>query len=263
MGRYSKYPKGAGIYKLTCNVNGKIYIGKSVNLRERLVKHKQNREIQNNPITNSIRKYGWDSFSVTILDVFDYIDNNELLLLESKYIEEYNSTDKAIGYNICKYSTDRTGIPHTNETKEKLRRANLGKIHSDETKQRLSDMFSGENHPMYGKHYDKSIIENRSGEKSYWFGKTGKLHPSYGKSHTEESKTLIKDKRQFQDMSHKRKSVVQIDLITEEDIKTWNSATEASKELGISQSGITEVCRKRIRNGWECKSSGGFGWRYK
>ena len=32
--------KSAGIYKLTCSTNGKIYIGKAVNLYKRLNRHK-------------------------------------------------------------------------------------------------------------------------------------------------------------------------------------------------------------------------------
>jgi predicted GIY-YIG superfamily endonuclease len=34
------YSDKAGIYKLTCSNNGKVYIGKSVNLYKRLNRHK-------------------------------------------------------------------------------------------------------------------------------------------------------------------------------------------------------------------------------
>lgn len=263
MGRYSKYPKGSGIYKLTCKESNKIYIGKSLDLRKRLTKYKYNSKIYDGIIYRAIRKYGWDAFDVEILEVFSEIDNNDLLKLEASHIEKYNSTDPSIGYNLCKFSTDRTGIPVSSETKEKLRLANLGKIHSEETKQLLSDIFSGENHPMYGKTYDKEKLASRSGENSCWSGKTGDFHPTFGRTHTDEAKQKLKEKRRTQDMSSRHKCVVQFDLVTGDDIKVWLSATEAANSLNIPQSGITEVCRKRMRNGWLCKSSGGFGWKYK
>ena len=40
MGPNVEYPKEAGIYKLTCSDNGKIYIGKAVNLYNRINAHK-------------------------------------------------------------------------------------------------------------------------------------------------------------------------------------------------------------------------------
>lgn len=45
MGKHIIYPKAAGIYKLTCDNNGKIYIGKSINIRKRLESHKNCKNI--------------------------------------------------------------------------------------------------------------------------------------------------------------------------------------------------------------------------
>lgn len=82
------YPKKAGIYKLTC-VNGKVYIGKSVNIFNRLRQHK-NPKVKYH-LQNAILKYGWDSFTVEILEVYDKFDkekdNKFLLERESFYIE--------------------------------------------------------------------------------------------------------------------------------------------------------------------------------
>lgn len=261
MGRHSKYPKAAGIYKLTCIVNNKIYIGKAIDIRKRFARHKQGHKQDNSMIANAIRKHGWVSFKIEYLELFENFDkqNNQLLLdLESKYIKEYNSTEKSVGYNYCEYSSDQTGIPRSKETKEKLRLANLGKKHSLETKQLLSDITSGENHPMYGKHYDKEKLELRTGEKSCWFGKTGELHPTFGRKHSDEAKLQIKKKRANQNMTLQRLPVVQYDLITNEDIKVWEYAGAAEKELHINARCIRRVCSNNNFN----KSAGGFGWRY-
>jgi hypothetical protein len=62
--------------------------------------------------------------------------------MESDYIKKYNSTNIKTGCNICSYSSDSTGIPRSNETKEKIRIANSGRKVSEETKQRMRDFYT-------------------------------------------------------------------------------------------------------------------------
>jgi len=143
MSDHSKYPTEAGIYKLTCNNNGKIYIGKSVNIRKRLSDHKSSgkNSKRNCHFQNAVTKYGWNSFSVEILEIFENFDklkdNSSLLSREEYYISLFDSTNGAIGYNKCKYSNDGTGIPLSEEHRAKIGKANLGKILSEETKEKM------------------------------------------------------------------------------------------------------------------------------
>lgn len=139
---YSKYLNVAGIYKLTCNNNGKIYIGKSINISDRIKVYRRGKNAIGNYLKNAIIKHGWDSFAVEVLEVvesFDKVrDNDKLLKREAYYIELFDATDKDNGYNICKYSTDKTGMKMSDEFKEKCRKANLGKKLSDETRAKMS-----------------------------------------------------------------------------------------------------------------------------
>jgi len=147
------YPKKAGIYKLICNINNKIYIGKSINIYNRLATHKSAKDV--GYLYNAIRKYGWDSFEVEILEVFESFDKNKdndiLLQRESYYIKLFKSTDRNIGYNRCGYSNDSTGIKSSDETIKKLKSktcsaehkrkisiSNSGKIRSEETREKIS-----------------------------------------------------------------------------------------------------------------------------
>lgn len=138
-----KVPNKAGIYKLTCRDNSKIYIGKSVNLYKRLNSYKNyyRQHACGGLIQKALIKYGWDSFIVEILEVFENFDKStdNVLLLEKEtyYIELFDSTNTDKGYNICKYSTDTTGIPLSEEHKENIRQSKLGKKLSEETKDRI------------------------------------------------------------------------------------------------------------------------------
>lgn len=149
MGRYSKYTEEAGIYKLTCIDNGKIYIGKTINFRRRLNEYK-NIKIGKCYFEHAMVKHGWDSFNLEILEVFDNFnklkDNLILLNRETYFIDLFDSDNREKGYNICKHSTDRAGIAMSEETKEKLRQINLGKKLSEETKIKIKESSLGRTH---------------------------------------------------------------------------------------------------------------------
>lgn len=145
-----KYPKDAGIYKLTCVNNGKIYIGKSISINRRLKVYPRCGNDIGIYIKNAIIKHGWNSFEIEILETVDDFDktkdNKYLLDRESYYIKLYDSSNKEKGYNVCIYSTDRTGIPHSDKTKEKLRLANLGKKLSEKTREKMRNKKLSDEH---------------------------------------------------------------------------------------------------------------------
>lgn len=92
-----------GIYKFENKVNGKIYIGQSVDLERRYKSHKNNYKNPNcssyeNIFYKALRKYGFENFSYEILEEFENISKEELNELEIKYIKEYNSYEN--GYNM-------------------------------------------------------------------------------------------------------------------------------------------------------------------
>jgi group I intron endonuclease len=90
---------------------------------------------------NAIIKYGWDSFDVEVLETIDNFDkskdNNTLLEKESYYIKLFNSSDKNKGYNICKHSTDRTGVKTSDESRKRMSLRQIGRKLSEETKEKI------------------------------------------------------------------------------------------------------------------------------
>lgn len=90
------------IYKVTNLVNQKVYIGQTINtLDVRKAQHQRDCNRINyvdNYFHNALRKYGFESFTWEVLEECDDLD--VLNLLEVKYIQEYDSTNKTKGYNL-------------------------------------------------------------------------------------------------------------------------------------------------------------------
>lgn len=89
-----------GIYKITNLINGKSYIGQSVNIQKRFNAHKSvafnhNDKNYNYPLYKAIRKYGIDNFS---FDILEECDISELNNKEIYYISKYKTYGK-FGYN--------------------------------------------------------------------------------------------------------------------------------------------------------------------
>jgi group I intron endonuclease len=159
-----EWPNEAGIYKLTCNVNNKVYIGKTVCFRQRINFHKNSYKKSSviSLLRNAIIKYGWDNFNIEIIETFKNFDkledNNSLLEREKYYISLYDSTNKDKGYNLCKFSNDRTGIPLSQDAKLKLSEFNKGKKLSNETKQKISESKRGK---KFSNEHKKKLSDSR------------------------------------------------------------------------------------------------------
>ena len=90
-----------GIYKITNLINGKSYIGQSVDIHRRFIAHKNtafnpNSKNYNNPLYRAIRKYGLDNFSFEAIEEckIDELDDKEIY-----YISKYQTHGPG-GYNL-------------------------------------------------------------------------------------------------------------------------------------------------------------------
>ena len=89
-----------GIYKITNNINGKCYIGQSINISRRWKNHKKDAFWEKGPdyeypLYRAIRKYGLHNFT---FEVLEQCAEEELNDKEINYIAQYKSHGPA-GYN--------------------------------------------------------------------------------------------------------------------------------------------------------------------
>jgi len=110
------------IYKVTNEINNKIYIGQTVNsLDKRKSQHKADSNNKKKLIRYfylAINKYGFDCFQWEILTEAKNLE--ELNELEKYYIQLYDSTNPQKGYNISKGGLGRGNYEYSNETREKI-----------------------------------------------------------------------------------------------------------------------------------------------
>lgn len=98
-----------GIYKIENKINGKIYIGQSINIERRWSEHKSRslsetyNKDYNMKIYKAIRKYGLNNFKLSIIEE---CSEDKLKDKEIYWINYYNSMDSDFGYN-----TDNGYIP--------------------------------------------------------------------------------------------------------------------------------------------------------
>ncbi|HEY1872618.1 MAG TPA: GIY-YIG nuclease family protein [Chitinophagaceae bacterium] len=147
---------GGYIYLITNLVNKKIYVGQTTNsVPIRWHQHKEyaRRIHRNNGISNAIRKYGSENFSVQKLA--EAGDQETLNFFEDFYIEYFQTQNQSIGYNLreggskgkpCEESRARMAEAgrikiFTAEHRTNLSKARRGKTGfiSDEGKRKLSE----------------------------------------------------------------------------------------------------------------------------
>lgn len=132
-------PKTYGVYKITCLVNNKVYIGSSINLYSRLNSHKSklNKNKGNINLQKDFNKYKINNFTFTTLETNKSINKYEIYKKEEYYINKYKSNKIEFGYNISNVSENGNNI-FSVETKIKISQSRIGTKMSDSTKERIS-----------------------------------------------------------------------------------------------------------------------------
>ena len=124
----------AYIYKITNDINDKVYIGKTeFDVNKRFLEHCRDSgkdELQNRPLYKAMRKYGVSHFHISIVEETDDPNNREVFWIEyyQSYHFGYNATFGGDGKRFLDYNRIISTYLETNNLAETARRCS---VHND------------------------------------------------------------------------------------------------------------------------------------
>lgn len=131
------------IYKITCKLNEKSYVGKTArSLEVRITEHLYNSRTRRNKsyIDNAIGKYNWKNFTVEVLEICQTLE--QLNEREKFWIRELNCK-KPNGYNLTDGGEGVSGRIMPPEHRAKISKSNSGQKRSDATRKKMSKTWKG------------------------------------------------------------------------------------------------------------------------
>ena len=142
------------VYKITNELNGKMYIGVSNNTDNRFKVHCKS----GLPIGSAIRKYGVENFEFEPMAVCG--DHSTAYDLEVRFIKNL-ATIAPNGYNITGGGLGGLCRPHSKETKDKISKSKKGTSPWN-TGKKMSEVVDDYVHPMAGGTHSKQTREKIS-----------------------------------------------------------------------------------------------------
>ncbi len=204
------------IYCHRNKINNKAYIGQTKNIKDRwCASHYKGCRL----FYYAIQKYGWDNFQHIILKD-NILTIEQANYWEHFYIQLFNTINHQIGYNL----TAGGGQTVISESTKKL----IKQHHAD---------FSGEKHPMYGKHHSEETKQKM---------RQAKL----GSPVSEETKRKISEKLKMG--NNPRAKRVQC-LETKE---IFSCAKQAALKYGVDNSTLSKCAKGKT------KTCAGLHWKY-
>ena len=219
------------IYTIICKETNKQYIGSALNHAKRKREHfynLKNNKHPNKKLQNAYNIYGADCFDFKIIEVVE--DEKKLIEREQHYIDNLKPI-----YNICRVAGSSLGLKRTNDTRDKIRAANLGIKHPQWRNEIKSKAQGGENHWTKRKGFSNKSKKQMSATHKEKY-RSGYRNPLKGTRYTAERIEAMRI------MSSQ--PIIQYDLNLNP-VKEWNSAKEA-KQCGFIPSNIS-ACINGLR----------------
>lgn len=133
--------KITGIYEIINNIDGKVYIGQTINYRQRRKHHLtdlRNGKHFNEHLQRAFNKYGEENFSMHLIE---RCEENELDREEIRIIKAKQATNPKYGYNLM--NGGQTYRRFTDKVKEKMSNTRKGMKFSKIHRQRIGDSHRG------------------------------------------------------------------------------------------------------------------------
>lgn len=235
------------VYKHT-SPSGKVYIGIAQNVRHRW-RGNGNGYKGSTRIWSAIQKYGWDNFQHEIL--YEHLSRDEACQKEIELIAKYKSTNPRYGYNL---ESGGHIFTHSEETRRKLSRINMGHPVSREVRNVLSQCHSKpiiclETKKVFKNAMDAEMQTGISGN-SIKKCTSGRQDNANGYHFAK-----LSDYKNGTIPTYIHINPYRMILCIETN-KIYKNACAASRDTGINRRGIAYACDGKY------KAFKGFHWRY-
>lgn len=217
-----KYNNISGIYKITNSINGHSYIGKSNNIRKRLLGHvyeAKNPNRRKNAVENAILKYGAQFFQIEIVEEIPKSDYDNIGSERERYWINYFKTfiDKD-QYNLTSGGEGTCGYNCTEKERERRKEWAKNFMKTEEGKQHHTKMMHGLERMRLDPDYSRPP-HTEEWKKQHSLDMTGNKNPMYG---THSNGIPVK--------------CLETNII-------YPSARQAEKETGIPHGSISMCCK--------------------
>lgn len=231
------------IYKIENDVNGKYYLGSTINPESRMMHHfaaLRSGKHHSRHLQRAFDKYGEEHFHFCIIEECDAEDR---ISVEQKYLDSMDLSTEMF-YNVSPVASNCVLVGEKNGMwgRRGEDNPNFGRKNTKESIERMSAIHKGRPKTLeHRKHLSESKKKMyASGELVSW---------NKGAHLTEEQKKHLSDV--------KKKPIVYYRLDNGEYVGEFPSRFEAEELLRISKESIYSVCKRKA------KSTKGFIWRFK
>lgn len=241
------------IYKITNNINNKVYIGKTTKERP-TDRFSQHRYLANHPEqdnSNSIlyiamRKCGIDNFSFEIIEKIE----DSLLNEREKYWIKKNNSMSPNGYNLTEGGEGTKGYSRIQSQEEKEQKSQKMLEHWKNNPQKREEYSKRTSQLWENEEYRQKVTEsNKKFYQEHPDMFKGENNPMYGKHHTEEALQKMKNYA-----ATRKLKIAQLDKDTLEIIQVFDGVKDAEKALGASHGWLSKAVRQdKIAYGYKWK----------
>jgi group I intron endonuclease len=229
-----------GVYKITCTIDGRLYIGSSMCMSARWKEHRYHLGLgihKSRHLQRAWNKYGADAFTFEVLQYEGDRDAREVL--EQRFLDTLLPFG-AKGFNSAREVGTTRGIKPTDEQRRRKAEARRGCRHTAATKELLRLGKLGELNPQFGKPL--------SDKQRAALVRRGEDHPWFGRQHSAETCEKLSKQRRW--------PIWQI-APDGTPVKLWPGAVQAAEAIGLKcPESIYRACTEAHRK------AAGFHWRY-
>jgi len=208
------------IYKIT-SPNGKIYIGQTINKKQRKYYYNSGCFKQQVKLLNNCKKYKWNpAHTFEIIEECLCGENKKILNEREKYWIQFFDSFKH-GLNCNEGGNGNIGHKHSEDSLKKMSLSKIGVKHTEERNKKKSEYTKGRKHSEISKiKMSEKKRENMTLEvkNKIRLGLLGNKNGIGNKGNRKKIKCLNNN-------------------------KTYSSVKEAADELGLHSTGIISVCK--------------------